>query len=269
MITNAFVIVECMKKPDSPKRSRGIQSVEVGGQLLNALAHHGQALPLKDLARLAGMTPAKAHPYAVSFVQIGLMAQDPQGHYGLGELAMRMGLISLQQVDPVRLATPLIEQLAATTGHTAAMAVWGNHGATIVRVAPSPALVHVAMRLGAVMSLTGTATGALFAAHLPRAAMDLAVMTRDERALLTSAAFQNRLADIRARGLSRSPTATVPGTTAFSAPVFNVQGQIVLALTLIGLAPSFDGAWRSHLATSLRSAADGLSARLRPKLVVH
>jgi DNA-binding IclR family transcriptional regulator len=249
----------------TPKRSRGIQSVEVGGQLLNALAHHGSALPLKDLARLAGMTPAKAHPYAVSFVQIGLMAQDPQGHYGLGELAMRMGLISLQQVDPVRLATPLIDELATTTGHSAAMAVWGNHGATIVRVAPSPALVHVAMRHGTVMSLTGTATGALFAAHLPQAVLDQAVISREERVQLKSLAFQKHLADIRVRGLSRAPSGTLPGTTALSAPVMDVNGRMVLALTLIGLAPSFDGDWHGQLARLLRKAAHSLTVRLKPQ----
>ena len=52
---------------------RGIQSVEVGGQLLRALAHHGRPLALKDLARDAGMSPAKAHPYLVSFGKIGLV----------------------------------------------------------------------------------------------------------------------------------------------------------------------------------------------------
>lgn len=45
--------------------SRGIQSIEVGGQLLLALAHHGRPMALKDLARDAGMPPAKAHPYLV------------------------------------------------------------------------------------------------------------------------------------------------------------------------------------------------------------
>ena len=44
------------------KTSRGIQSVEVGGQLLKALARSGQRMALKDLARAAEMTPAKAHP---------------------------------------------------------------------------------------------------------------------------------------------------------------------------------------------------------------
>ncbi|MBU3653907.1 MAG: helix-turn-helix domain-containing protein, partial [Limnohabitans sp.] len=86
------------------KTSRGIQSVEVGGQLLHALARTGRDMALKDLAHEAGMTPARAHPYLVSFGKLGLIEQDPgSGHYGLGALARQLGLISLQQVDPVRL----------------------------------------------------------------------------------------------------------------------------------------------------------------------
>src|SRR5689334_7054111 len=151
------------------KSSRGIQSIEVGGQLLLALAHQGRPMALKDLAREAGMAPAKAHPYLVSFGKLGLIEQDPgSGRYGLGPLAMQLGLISLQQFDPVRLATPLIEELALSTGHTMAIAVWGNRGPTIVRVAEAPSPVHVAMRHGTVMSLRGTASGWLFAAHRAR-----------------------------------------------------------------------------------------------------
>ena len=85
---------------------RGIQSIEVGGALLRALAHHGRALPLKELAAIAGMSPAKAHPYLVSFGKLGLIEQEADsGRYGLGPLAMQLGLISLQQSDPVALAT--------------------------------------------------------------------------------------------------------------------------------------------------------------------
>ena len=51
---------------DGPIRGpRGIQSVEVGGRLLLALAHVGRALSLKDLAQEADMAPGKAHPYLV------------------------------------------------------------------------------------------------------------------------------------------------------------------------------------------------------------
>ena len=84
--------------PATPQRSqRGIQSVEVGGQLLHALAHVGRTMALKDLAREAGMSAAKAHPYLVSFGKLGLIEQDAaSGRYGLGPLAMQLGLISLQ-----------------------------------------------------------------------------------------------------------------------------------------------------------------------------
>ena len=52
---------------------RGIQTIEVGGRLLLALAHHGQPLALKDLAQAAAMSPGKAHPYLVSFIKLGLV----------------------------------------------------------------------------------------------------------------------------------------------------------------------------------------------------
>ena len=160
---------------------RGIQSIEVGGALLKALAHAGRALPLKELAAEAGMAPAKAHPYLVSFCKLGLIAQDAtSGHYGLGPLAMQLGLISLQQLDPVALATERIEGLAARTGHTVAIAVWGSRGATIVRVARPASAVYVSMRHGTVMSLRGTASGLLFAAYLPRAQV-LATLREEAR----------------------------------------------------------------------------------------
>ena len=44
--------------PPPPAAQRGIQSIEVGGALLQALADQGRALALKDLAAAAGMAPA-------------------------------------------------------------------------------------------------------------------------------------------------------------------------------------------------------------------
>ncbi|MBP6339306.1 MAG: helix-turn-helix domain-containing protein, partial [Vitreoscilla sp.] len=53
---------DTLEPPAEARGPRGIQSIEVGGQLLLALAHHGRPLALKDLAREAAMSPAKAHP---------------------------------------------------------------------------------------------------------------------------------------------------------------------------------------------------------------
>ena len=46
----------------APRRQRGIQSIEVGLRVLQALTEQRRPLPLKDIGRLADMAPAKAHP---------------------------------------------------------------------------------------------------------------------------------------------------------------------------------------------------------------
>src|SRR3982750_3371336 len=111
MVSRPEPVDEPAANEEAERGQRGIQSVEVGGQLLIALVGSGRPMALKDLAREAGMSPAKAHPYLVSFGKLGLIVQDAgSGRYGLGPLALQLGLISLQQFDPVRLATPLLRE---------------------------------------------------------------------------------------------------------------------------------------------------------------
>ena len=153
------------------KAPRGVQSIEVGGQLLQALLRAGRPLALKDLAAAAGMVPAKAHPYLVSFGRLGLVSAEA-GRYGLGPMAMQLGLISLQQHDPVRLASEPLEALAQASACTVALAVWGQLGPTVVRVVEAPSPVHVSLRHGTVLNLAQTATGRVMAAFRPVAEVD-------------------------------------------------------------------------------------------------
>jgi DNA-binding IclR family transcriptional regulator len=248
--------------PEDSRGPRGIQSIEVGGQLLLALAHQGRPLPLKDLAREAGMSPAKAHPYLVSFQKVGLVEQEAGGgHYGLGPLALQMGLIGLQQYDPIRLGTPLIEELAQATGLTTAMVVWGNRGPTVVRVAEASAPVHVTMRHGTVMSLRDTASGRLFAALLPENQVQ-AVLGDDAHALQRDAAFQAELAAIRARGLARAEGDAVRGISALAAPVRDGLGRLVMGLTAVGPSAGVDLSDAGPAALTLLREARQLSTRL-------
>ena len=261
------------------RTQRGIQSIEVGGQLLLALVHHGRPMALKDLAREAGMVPAKAHPYLVSFARIGLIEQDRlSGFYFLGPLALQLGLISLQQANPVQVATPLIAELAQRIGHTVAIAVWGVRGATIVRLEESPSAVHVNMRHGTVFSLANTASGRLFAAYLDAGAVKARldaerVQRRANRGELVAGMpppppvpswkeFEKQLGEVRAHGLSRSVGEVLPGVNAMAAPVFDHTGAIALSVTAIGPAAVFDTRWDGALARAIRACAAQASQRL-------
>lgn len=238
--------------PQDARGPRGIQSIEVGGRLLLALAHQGRPLALKDLAREADMAPAKAHPYLVSFIKLGLVSQDGGGRYGLGPLAMQLGLISLQQFDPLRLATPVIEELAAQLNHTVAISVWGTHGPTIVRVAEGPLPVHISMRHGTVMSLAGTASGRLFAAF----------RVQEAAALGQALPPKALLAEVRRRRLAVSRDGVLAGVSALAAPVFDATGRLCLGLTAIGPSASFETTSPGPLADPLQAAAEQLSRQL-------
>lgn len=248
---------------DVGRTSRGIQSVEVGGQLLKVLARTGRQMALKDLARDAGMTAAKAHPYLVSFGKLGLIERDSvSGQYGLGPLAVQLGLISLQQVDPVRLAIAELPQLALAAGCTVSAAVWSATGPVIVRVEEGPSAVNVSMRHGMPASLRHTGTGKVFAAFADPDAVARAMKAEGNAAALREPGFAAEMAKIRLDGISVVRDELIAGISAMAVPVFDGFGKLVLAIAAMGPTAMMDLSVDGALAASLRDTGKRLSARL-------
>lgn len=253
------------------KERAGIQSVEVGFGLLQVLGEAEGPLMLRDLARAANMSAAKAHRYLVSFQRLQLVVQDAAStRYDLGPAALKLGLASLSRLDAVKLARERIALLMEEIGHTLALAVWGNHGPTIVHWEESPSAVTVNLRLGDVMPLLSSATGQCFAAHAPKDA--IAAMLKDEMALAhkqgrrdvpsTMADVRALLEDVRRRGASRVVDTLLPGIVGFCVPVFDSDGHMALGMVALGPAGTFDDTWGGAVERPLRAAAHQLSSDL-------
>ena len=58
-------------RDEEPKSSRGVQSLEIGIDVLKVLVESGSALMLKEIAAAADMLPSKVHRYLVSLVRSG------------------------------------------------------------------------------------------------------------------------------------------------------------------------------------------------------
>ncbi len=255
---------------DDEKERRGIQSIEVGGQILTVLTESGGAMTLKQLAFAANMTPAKAHPYLVSFGKIGLVAQDPvSGRYGLGALALRMGLAGLRQLNPVRLAMAAAVALEQSIHHTVALSVWGNVGPTVIHLEESSHPIHMNLRPGTVMSLT-TATGKVFGAYMAPKKVERFIeesMHPDAFPhivgnLCNWEDMQADFQEVRTRGMARAIGQPIPGVSAFAAPVFDHNGMITMVITIIGPTGGFDPDWSCANATALRDVARSISEQL-------
>lgn len=253
------------------KERAGIQSVEVGFGLLDVLSKSQGPLMLRDLAASAGMSAAKAHRYLVSFQRLQLVAQDGEStRYDLGPAALKLGLASLSRLDAVKLARECASTLIDEIGHTVAIAVWGNHGPTIVHWEETPQAVTVNLRLGDVMPLLSSATGRCFAAFVSREAIapmlkeEIARAQRlDRRDVPKSMAEARTLLDeVRQRGMSRVVDTLLPGIVGFCAPVFDADGHIVLGIVTLGPTGTFDSSWGGAVEKPLRAAARRLSSDL-------
>lgn len=255
--------------PDDGSAQRSVQSAETGGRLLLALADAGTPLALKDLAERAGLSPSRTHPYLVSYARLGLVEQQSaSGRYALGPAALHLGLACLRQLDPLRAAEPVVLALAEHTGHAVALAVWGNQGPTIVRLIDAREPLHVALRVGSVMSLTATATGRAFAAALPQDQLLRARTGALGEPLGPSPWSGSRgeleaiAAEVRRHGVARAVGLPIPGVNAFSAPVRDHEGQVALVITVLDHEDRLDARWQGSAAQALREAARAVGLRL-------
>jgi DNA-binding IclR family transcriptional regulator len=251
------------------KTQRGIQSVEVGGRVLLALAQARTPLALSDLAGAAQIAPGQAHAYLVSLSRLGLIKRDElSGRYEPGPLSLRLGLLHLENQPAFRAAVPRVAALAETIGFSVAICIAGPQGPTIVRYEHAGFPLHVNLHVGTVMSLPATSTGRVFCAFSPRDA--LAGMwanqsgTADGAMTLPSesAAFAAALNGIRQRGLESSVDAPSPGISSLSAPVLDGDGRLLLALTVIGSTGAIDVAVEGPTARALLAAAHDIGAEL-------
>lgn len=250
------------------KTRQGIQSIEVGGRLLEALAYAPHSLMLRDLAAAADMAPAKAYRYLVSFIRIGLVEQERDtGRYTLGAFSLQLGLSALARMEPVTLATSILRDLGEAIGQTVAIAVWGNQGATIVRWFGSDTPVSASLRLGSVMPLSRSATGRAFLTFLPRetTARFLKQELAGNRRLGLSPVSTEELEPCIQRTLRDGIARTsdfIPGISGMAVPVFDYNGSMTLALVALGYKSTFDGSLNGTIATNILDIARQLSRRL-------
>ena len=184
----------------------------------------------------------------------------------------RDGTGKVASLNAVHLARPCLEDLNRETDKTVGLGVWGNFGPTLIWWIEARKPLDVDLRCGMVLPLLGSATGKVFAAFSPpgRTAsyLDAEIAAAAE---IPGAAFGSRdavdahLARVRTSRLGTIQEAIIRdvnerGVNAVSAPVFDADGNIVLALTMMGESPGFNDS--DPAVALLCEAARKLSARL-------
>lgn len=246
------------------KTQRGIQSVEVAGRLLQALAAARQPMPLVELAAAAELSSAQAHTYLVSLLRLGLIKRTPgEGHYEAGPLALRLGMSRLTQTPAYRHAIPQVQRLSAETGYSVAVSLPTPEGPTIVHYAHAGNPLHVNLHVGTVMALGETATGRAYCAfHAQPLWQPLWEQQHAGAGRTQWKNFLEELDHIRKRGVERAIDAPSPGVSSLCMPLLDGQGQLLLLVTVLGPTGAIDVAWRGMAVRQLRQSLDAITTTL-------
>lgn len=253
----------------SPEGQHGVQSLEIGIDILKAISSGHRAMMLKEIAAKAEMPASKVHRYMVSLIRAGLVEQDAQtSRYDLGPFALTLGLVAVDRLDRIGLGLSAIAELRDAINETTALAVWSDKGPVIVRSERPHRPITVNVVTGTALNVLTSASGRIFAAWLPEEtvypliASEMAAPGLPPE-LSTPSAFNALLADIRSHGIATvADYHLVPGVAAVAAPIFNANGDITLSILAIGVKGMIDVSADGAVVASLKSAAQALSKRL-------
>jgi DNA-binding IclR family transcriptional regulator len=245
----------------------GVQSVEIGMEILVTLADRGGEETLGMLARATGMPAAKAHRYLASLIKAGFVERN-LGKYALGPQALRVGLVALGRLDVVEIVTPALYELRDKIDGTVMLALWGENGPTIVRWIESMRPVTVNVRVGSVMPLIRSATGQVFCAFLSETmtrtllTAELATAKKQNLDIRTLADAHAMFSAVRENGLGHTAGAVLSGVLGLAAPIFDHNGSLAAVIACLGPVGFFDDSLDGATARALRDTANDLSRRL-------
>lgn len=246
---------------------RRVQSIEVGFRVLRVLRMADGLLPLREIAVRANMPPSKVHLYLVSFIRENMAYQDAEtGFYGLGSFAIQLGLAAVRQVAVVTAAADFLPALRDETDCAIYLSLWGDSGPCIVSRADGNQQGAFTLRLGSILPVQSTATGHVFLAYLPREETQAVVARereqRSEASCLADDEIEAVIAKVRADGVAATIGRLNSNFAGIAVPVFNADGTIAAALTLLGSTDYVVGERQDAFRASMLNAGTAISERI-------
>jgi len=219
-------------------RRQGIQSLEIGIGVFDAVVRAQRPLRLMEVAENTGLSPSKTRMYLISLIRTGMVEQNASTNaYSFGPRASRLGLEALRSDDLLLSAEQLVSALATETGNPVLLSAWSEDHSVIVYASDTTSALPITFRVGRSTSLTDTATGKAFLAYKKEADVAGALSLLGIDTL--SESFRSDLDEIRRRGYALSkvihlqPGVTLTGFGALAAPIFANNGDVRYVITVL------------------------------------
>lgn len=245
-----------------------VRSVRRALAILDCFEASAPSLGLHEIAGRIGVPKSTVFRLIDTLVKAGYLVPHDREKFCLSFRLLRMGGV-VQSVLGVReVARPVMVDLAQETGETVEMSARDGAHRVCIEVVESRAHLKSIVRVGERFALFYGATGKVLLAHVPAAELAPVLRAAPPEVRARRAGLRADLDLIRQRGSAFTTGERVPGASAVSAPIFDLDGRVLFCLTVTGPQLRFKGrvdALRSSVMTAARAISEGLGWRPESK----
>ncbi|HSN05705.1 MAG TPA: IclR family transcriptional regulator [Candidatus Angelobacter sp.] len=245
-----------------------LASVSNAARLLKEFGKGDREIGVSELARRLGLGKSTTHRLLHTLTVERLLEQDPEtGSYRLALAMHELGASVQASMDLHTAASPVIEQLRNMTKETIQIAVLDGRHVVYVERRESPQTIRLFGRVGHRNDAHATSTGKVLLAFLPADELDALLVgwrlpRKTPYTISDQETLRRQLATIRAQGWAENVNESEVGVASVSAPIRDVRGVVVAALSIAGPVQRLDGANLRRFTRPAVEAAAAISRRL-------
>jgi DNA-binding IclR family transcriptional regulator len=234
--------------------------IDRAAQALNAIADSPAGVALTDLASQVGLPASTTHRLLAALSENRLVYQGSDARYRIGPGVLRLAQAFERHEALVAVARPYLEQTSKEINESVFLS--GLVGGEVVCMATAevPRLLTFFMRVSERTPYhAGASARAILAFRSPEfitEALQRETMTRyTDRTPTTIPEVVKVLRDVQRNGYAVCDEEMEVGVTALAAPIFDLSGQAVAALTAVAPSDRLSGAKRADAVACLQSCA--------------
>jgi IclR family transcriptional regulator, KDG regulon repressor len=220
-----------------------VPAVDRAARILMLLRKEMRSMTIAEIAEATGWHKSSVHKLLFTLNHHGLLDRNEETkRYSLGITLIGYGQFVLGNLDITDKAKSVLRELAEYSGETANYCLLRGNNLVIVDSIESKIALRVAPPIGTMNPVTTKSNGKAVMAFLSedqalRILQSEGLSSFTRNSITDIEAYRRELAVIRKRGYAVDSEEFREGISAISAPVFNVSGQIVGALSVVG--PAF------------------------------
>ncbi|HEY2098245.1 MAG: IclR family transcriptional regulator, regulon repressor [Pseudonocardiales bacterium] len=245
-----------------------LSTVRNAARLLKAFLTREEELGVAELSRRLGLGKSSVHRLLTTLLGEGLVEQDARtGRYRLGIVMFELGEAVRLHMDLHGAAATVLLQLREETGESVQLGVAHGDDVIYVERLDSAHTLRLLGEPGRRAPLYCTSSGKVLLAfrsdperadYLAR--VRLTPLTR--HTITDPVQLRGELKTVRARGWAEAINERQVGTASLAAPVRDLNGSVVAALSVNASVSRFRGVPRRRLAQTVTEAAAAVSRRL-------